>query len=74
MPNGDPWSHRHTHVRFEEDDVDGKFSDGFHSETHIVYITFCILVSSADNLQTVSTQIRPDRESGLIWIQTVCHP
>ena len=32
-------------------------------------------LSSADNfLQTVWTQIRPDKTSGLIWIQTVSHP
>ena len=36
-----------------------------------VISSICLKVSSADNIQTVSTQISPDKMSGLIWIQTV---
>ena len=37
-------------------------------------VKLCPLVSSADKLlQTVWTQIRPDKSSGLIWIQTFWH-
>ena len=38
------------------------------------YLTLCLLVPSAFKpLQTVWTQIRPDKMSGLIWILTVWH-
>ena len=37
----------------------------------IISLTLYLLVSSAIPLQTVWTQIRPDKMSGLIWIQTV---
>ena len=30
-----------------------------------------LLVSSADNFWTVWTQIRPDKTSGQIWVQTI---
>ena len=39
----------------------------------MVLLTFDLQMSSADNLRTVSTQIRPNKTSGLIWIQTVWH-
>ena len=37
-------------------------------------LTLYLQVSSAEKpFQTVWTQIRPDKRSGLIWIQTVGH-
>ena len=40
---------------------------------HGLYTTLYLLVPSADILQTVWNQIRPDEMSGLIWIQIVWH-
>ena len=42
------------------------------AHAQMLSLTFNLLVLSADNLcKQFLTQIRPDRMSGLIWIQTV---
>ena len=39
-----------------------------------IFLTVCSLASSADGLcKTVWTQTRPDKMSGLIWVQTTRH-
>ena len=52
----------HTHSLFE-------ISYGFLKLN--AFINLHLLVSSADNVQTVWTQIRPDKMWGLIWIRTI---
>ena len=37
----------------------------------VIYLILCLLVPSADNLQTVWTQIKPDILSCLIWVHNV---
>ena len=64
-----------SHFLSSADIISGVFRVLFSRKIILGVTSECQTVSikiRPDTLQTVWTQIRPDRVSGLIWVQTVC--